>query len=124
MENGSSFPFYGFHTPVPTRHHPVNHRLLFLTRFHQVNPGCFEIFVSKQIGEQGNIAAFFDKTLGKPVAECMRMYHFRCHVVGEGDGLSWLRMPPGEMGEPKRLRKMGPWDLLEKGKPFEGIGSE
>ena len=28
--------------------------------------------------------------------------------------LSWLRMPPGEMGEPKRLRKMGPWDLWRK----------
>ena len=28
--------------------------------------------------------------------------------------LSWLRMPPGEMGESKRLRKMGPWDLWRK----------
>lgn len=39
-------PFMVFtHLCLP-RHHPVNHRLLFLTRFHQVNPGCLDAVVS------------------------------------------------------------------------------
>ena len=41
--------------------YPVDNLILLAAGTTQVNPGCFEIFVSKQIGEQGNIAAFFDK---------------------------------------------------------------
>lgn len=117
-------PFMVFTRLCLPRHHPVNHCLLFLTRFHQVNPGCFEIFVSKQIGEQGNIAAFFDKTLGKPVAECMRMYHFRCHVVGEGDGFELAADAAWRDGGTEAVEEDGTVGFVEKGKPFEGIGSE
>ena len=39
-------PFMVFTRLCLPRYHPVNHRLLFLTRFHQVNPGCFDAVVS------------------------------------------------------------------------------
>ena len=38
--------------------------------------------------------------------------------------LSWLRMPPGEMGEPEAVEEDGTVGFVEKGQPFEGIGSE
>lgn len=109
------------HLPVD---HPVDNLILLAAGTTQVNPGCFEIFVSKQVGEQGNIAAFFDKTLGKPVAECMRMYHFRCHVVGEGNGFELAADAAGGDGGTEAVEEDGTVGFVEKGKPFEGIGSE
>ena len=104
--------------------YPVDNLILLAAGTTQVNPGCFEIFVSKQVGEQGNIAAFFDKTLGKPVAECMRMYHFRCHVVGEGDGFELAADAAWRDGGIEAVEEDGSVGFVEKGKPFEGIGSE
>ena len=104
--------------------YPVNNLILLAAGTTQVNPGCFEIFVSKQVGEQGNIAAFFDKTLGKPVAECMRMYHFRCHVVGEGDGFELAADAAGGDGGTEAVEEDGTVGFVEKGKPFEGVGLE
>ena len=104
--------------------YPVDNLILLAAGTTQVNPGCFEIFVSKQIGEQGNIAAFFDITLGKLVAECMRMYHFRCHVVGEGDGFELAADAAWRDGGTEAVEEDGTVGFVEKGKPFEGIGSE
>ena len=39
-------PFMVFTRLCLPRYQPVNHRLLFLTRFHQVTPGCFDAVVS------------------------------------------------------------------------------
>ena len=39
-------PFMVFTRLCLPRHPPVNHRLLFLTRFHQLTPGCFDAVVS------------------------------------------------------------------------------
>lgn len=38
--------------------------------------------------------------------------------------LSWLRSLPGEMGEAEAVEEDGTVGFVEKGKPFEGIGSE
>ena len=54
----------------------------------------------------------------------MRMYHFRCHVVGEGDGFELAADAAWRDGGTEAVEEDGTVGFVEKGKPFEGIGSE
>ena len=54
----------------------------------------------------------------------MRMYHFRCHVVGEGDGFELAADAAWRDGGTEAVEEDGTVGFVEKGKPFEGVGSE
>ena len=54
----------------------------------------------------------------------MWMYHFRCHVVGEGDGFELAADAAWRDGGTEAVEEDGTVGFVEKGKLFEGIGSE
>ena len=90
MENGSSFPFYGFHTPVPTTSPPGQ------------SPSAVPDSISS--GKSG-------------LFRC-------CRVLTEGDGFELAADAAWRDGGTEAVEEDGTVGFVEKGKPFEGIGSE
>ena len=81
-------------------HHLVDDFILLTAGTAQINPGGFQVFVAKQIGEERDISAFFDKAFGKTVAERMRMNHFWVHPLGKSHILELAPDSTGGNGVP------------------------
>ena len=70
--------FYPLFSPV---YYLVYNLLLFGTRPSQVNPRCLDAFMPQKVGKQGDVAAFFNKILGKPVPEAVGIHDLRVQMV-------------------------------------------
>ena len=81
----SLLSFYGIHVIFPPSQSPVNHLIndtvLLAAAAPQVYPGGLDAFMPQKVGKQGDVAAFLNKILGKPVPEAMGIHDLRVQMV-------------------------------------------